>query len=96
MSRAGQITLVKSVLNNILIINVQLEMLSTRIHKELDEAIKDVCTGRGGGKHKRRIRLMNWKILCKPKEMGGAGLKMAKVMNRALLAKLDWWVMAQG
>lgn len=39
---------------------------------------------------KRRIHLVAWDKLCRPKERGGIGLKRASEMNKALLAKLGW------
>lgn len=36
------------------------------------------------------MHLINWEVLCRPKEVGGVGLKCAATMNKALLIKLAW------
>lgn len=41
---------------------------------------------------RRKVLLLSWDTLCKPKEMGGVGLRTTKMMNKALLAKLAWRV----
>lgn len=44
----------------------------------------------GASSRGRGVHLINWEILCLPKEQGGANLKPSKDMNRALMAKLAW------
>ena len=34
--------------------------------------------------------LVSWGKICKPKSEGGLGIRLAKEMNIALLAKLSW------
>jgi len=34
--------------------------------------------------------MVAWERLCKPKREGGLGIRSAKEMNNALLAKLGW------
>lgn len=71
VSRAGRITLAKSVLNNILIFFMQLEKLPSRIHKEINRLVRRCVLGDSpAGK---RVHLVYWETLCKPKEMGGVG-----------------------
>lgn len=38
----------------------------------------------------RLARKYIWRILCKAKEEGGVGIRKAKEMNNALLARLGW------
>src|SRR4051812_11970252 len=44
----------------------------------------------GNAEGRRGIHLLDWDSLCKPKDFGGANLKSAMDMNRALMAKLAW------
>jgi len=43
-----------------------------------------------GGGTKRKYHLVKWKIITKPKEKGGLGVKDLKKMNVSLLCKC-WW-----
>lgn len=47
-------------------------------------------------KSKRRIHSISWNNLCKPKSFGGLGMRKSYEMSRALLAKLEWWVLTHG
>ena len=40
--------------------------------------------------HKRKLHMVGWKKITKPKKEGGLGLQSAKEKNIALLAKLNW------
>lgn len=44
----------------------------------------------GGGGRERKIHLINWDMLCRPKERGDVGLKKVVAMNKALLSKFAW------
>lgn len=46
----------------------------------------------GSTEEKRKVHLLNWDKVCKPKNMGGLGLREARDMNIALLSKLVWKV----
>lgn len=39
---------------------------------------------------KKKQHLLAWKKGCRPKQEGGLGIRTAKVMNKALLAKVGW------
>lgn len=52
----------------------------------LDKATRNYVWGGHGGK--REVHLLRWEMLIKPKKLGGAGVKSAKEMNWAMLAKL--------
>lgn len=69
LSRAGRITLAKSVLNSITIFSMQLEKFPTYVHKEIDKLVQRCVCGEMGDQ--RRIHYISWNILCKPKELGG-------------------------
>lgn len=50
----------------------------------------------GGGEwsNEKKIHLVNWDILTKPKRMEGVRLRKASLMNHALLSKLAWRVLS--
>lgn len=93
LSRAGRITLAKSVMNSIPIFYMQLEKLPSELNKEIDRAIRRCVWGEF--RSERKTHLLNWDILCRPKAMGGVGLRKASLLNRALLTKLAWRVLNQ-
>lgn len=47
----------------------------------------------GSTAERKRIHLVSWNRLTKPKELGGLNLKAAKEMNWVLLAKLAWRIL---
>ena len=46
----------------------------------------------GSTNEKRRIHLVGWEKVIRPKEEGGLEIQLAKAKNLALLAKLNWCV----
>lgn len=93
LSRAGRLTLAKSVLSNMGAFHMQMQKLSTKMHKELDSAVRQCIWGSTAG---RRIHLLSWETLRKPKEESGDGLRRASDMNKSLLAKLGWHILTCG
>lgn len=94
LSRAARLTLAQSVLSNMGIFHMQLQRLPRRVHMELDKAIKN-CV-RGSTTTCKEVHLLNWNVLCSPKEEGEAGLMKAEDMNKALLIKLGWRLLTGG
>lgn len=88
LSRAGRLTLAKSVLASLPIFQMQLEKLPAWVHKNLDKAVRSCIWGGYDGK--RGVHLLSWEVLTKAKVDGGANIRRAKEMNWALLAKLAW------
>lgn len=88
------LTLAKSVINTMDVFQKQVQKMPSRVLKELDRAVRH-CVWGDTTEH-RKIHLINWEILCRPKERGGFGLKRAEGMNKALLAKLGWRLLTQG
>lgn len=91
LSREGRLTLAQYVVGSMPIFNMQLERLPGWVHKELDKSTRKCVWGSVEGK--KRNHLLDWKCLCKPRELGSAGLKSASEMNQAMMAKLAWRVL---
>lgn len=87
LSKAGRITLERTVLNVIPIFQMQLEIFPSHIHRELDKSCRDCIWG--DDNHNKKIHMISWENLCKPKEPDGSGFQKAENMNKALLSKLS-------
>lgn len=93
LSRAGRLTLAKSVLSGMSVFHMQIQRLLTKVHKELDGAVRQCIYG--SSVEKRSIHLLNWDTLCKSKADGGAGLQRSEHMNKAMLSKLAWRMLTE-
>src|SRR3954467_9520345 len=65
LSRAGRLTLARSVLSSLPIFQMQIEKLPGWVHKALDKAVRSCIWGGYGGK--RGVHLINWEKLTKTK-----------------------------
>lgn len=72
LSRAGRLTLARSVLGGIGIFQMQIQQMPTCFHKEMDKYMRQCVWGSSPAN--KKIHLLNWDTLCKPKKHGGAGL----------------------
>lgn len=78
----------KSVLNTILVYYMQTNIIPNSVCENLDKIFINFIWGsieEGKGTH-----LIAWEELCKPKNVGGLGLRRAKHMNQGLLMKVGW------
>ncbi|GLT42706.1 hypothetical protein SLA2020_166920 [Shorea laevis] len=88
LSRAGRVTLVKSVLSAIPNYYMQGSYLPEATHKELDSLSRQIIWGSTTGK--RKANLVSWDRLAQPKSTGGLGIKSSKEANQASMAKAPW------
>ena len=88
LSLAGRITLTKSVLSSIPVHTMSSIALPVSTLIQLDKIARSFIWGSGEGIRKQH--LVSWEKICKPKREGGLGIRSAKEMNIALLAKLGW------
>ena len=49
----------------------------------------------GSTDERKKMHMVSWDKVCRPKDLGGLGLYSAKARNLALLAKLNWRVMEE-
>lgn len=88
LSLAGQATLIKSVTYSILVYAMQTSKLPTSICDAIDKCNMGFLWS--DTKQKRRILLVNWKEVCKPKDNRGLDKRSMRQANIALLFKLEW------
>ncbi|CAN1122078.1 Putative ribonuclease H protein At1g65750 [Linum perenne] len=92
LSLAGRVTLASSVLNSIPSYIMQTAFLPVYLCDQIDKKIRNFIWGSTKGS--RRIHNVNWQIVCKPKCLGGLGLRSARDLNKAFLMKLVWGVLS--
>lgn len=88
LSLAGRITLTKFVLSSIPVHTMSTIALPTSTLDQIDKIARYFIWGSSEGNRKQH--LVAWESVCKPKREGGLGVRSAKEMNLALLAKLGW------
>lgn len=49
----------------------------------------------GGSEDRRKMHLVSWDIVTKPKNLGGLGIRSMRQANAAFLTKLGWRVLAE-
>lgn len=49
----------------------------------------------GNTPSQRKVYLVNWEVLCRPKDVGGLGFKSVHPMNKPFLLKLGWQVLTK-
>ncbi|OMO85295.1 reverse transcriptase [Corchorus capsularis] len=88
LSTAGRLVLTQSVLESIPAYSMQCRALPASICNEIDQICRNFLWGEEEGK--KKLHLLNWKDVTKPKYAGGLGLKEARLFNKAILGKLVW------
>ncbi|KAK9986163.1 hypothetical protein SO802_031114 [Lithocarpus litseifolius] len=85
---AGRTILVKFVMAAIPNYVMQGAALSAHLCDKLDKINKDFLWG--SSSEKRKLQLVGWNKIVKPKEEGGLGIQSVRGRNLALLSKLNW------
>jgi ribonuclease HI len=93
LSPAGRVVLVQSVTSAIPAYYMQNVALPTKICSKLDKINRDFIWG--STVEKKKMHMISWDKVCRPKDLGGLGLYTTKSRNIALLAKLNWRVMEE-
>lgn len=88
LSMAGRLTLIQAVNSSIPTYAMQTTKLPTATCSQLDKLNRNFLWG--DTTEKKKIHLLNWNKVCKPKANGGLGLKKTADMNSAMLAKTSW------
>ena len=88
LSFAGRTMLIKSVMATIPNHVMQGVALRSQLCEKLDKINRDFLWG--SSTEKKKLHLVGWSKVIKPKEEGGLGIQAAQAKNIALLAKLNW------
>ncbi|CAN1762528.1 Putative ribonuclease H protein At1g65750 [Linum perenne] len=88
LSLAGRVTLAHSVLNTLPSYAMQTASLPASILNAIDCRIRRFVWG--GSNEKKKIHLVAWDVICRPKSQGGLGLRKAMELNGAFTMKLGW------
>ncbi|CAN1788669.1 Putative ribonuclease H protein At1g65750 [Linum perenne] len=93
LSLAGRVTLASSVLNAIPSYVMQTAFLPVHVCEVINKRIRDFVWGSVQGN--RRIHNINWETVCKPKNLGGLGLRSARELNQDFLMKIVWGLVSR-
>jgi ribonuclease HI len=93
LSPTGRMILVQSVTSAIPAYYMQNVALPIRICSNLDKLNKDFLWGSTADR--KKMHMISWDKVCRPKDLGGLGLYSTKSRNLALLAKLNCRVMEE-
>ncbi|CAA7012924.1 unnamed protein product [Microthlaspi erraticum] len=88
LSMAGRVTLTKSVISSIPIHSMSTIMLPQSTLAKLDQLSRGFIWGSNG--ETRKQHLVAWSRVCQLKNDGGLGIRSAKEMNLAMIAKMGW------
>lgn len=91
MSRTARLILIQSVISTIPYYYMQTGKIPESTVKELEKLNRDFLWGDSDGQ--KRIYPLAWKLVCRPKDCGGLGVRRLTDMNNALLIKLGWRMM---
>ncbi|CAN1132937.1 Putative ribonuclease H protein At1g65750 [Linum perenne] len=91
LSMAGRVSLALFDLNSLPTYAMQTTLLPVEISNEIDRKIRSFIWDSKNGE--RKVHLVNWDTVCKPKSQGGLGLRSARELNQAFLMKLIWGMM---
>lgn len=88
LSKAGKLTLIKSVLLSIPVYYFSLFMAPQFVIKQIEKSIRDFLwhDGDNGKKH----YWVNWGKVGEPLDHGGLGIRRLKLMNKSILSKWCW------
>ncbi|XP_024042019.1 uncharacterized protein LOC112099143 [Citrus clementina] len=88
LSLVGRVTLAQSVLQAILIYAMQTTYLPSSVRIKIDQLCRRFIWSGAGSQ--RKLSLVSWDNIYRPKSNGGLGFKDMDLMNKALLMKVAW------
>ncbi|CAJ2647958.1 unnamed protein product [Trifolium pratense] len=88
VSLGGRIVLLNAVLNAIPIFYLSFIKIPVLVWKKVRRIQREFLWGSKGGRN--RISWVKWDTVCKPKKLGGLGVRDIRAVNISLLAKWRW------
>ncbi|KAL4338389.1 hypothetical protein AHAS_Ahas12G0205300 [Arachis hypogaea] len=88
LSFVGRCTLMQSVLSTIPNYCMQTMKIPMTVCAKIDKLCRDFLWG--SSEDDRKIHLLSWEKICKPKEEGGLEIRRAQEINQLFLMKLAW------
>ena len=88
LSFAGRLVLTQAVTTTIPNYAMQCSALPAKITSNLDRLSRNFFWG--SSDNKKKLHLVGWSKVTRPKKEGGLGIQAARAKNIALLAKLNW------
>ncbi|GJU91627.1 hypothetical protein Tco_1304050 [Tanacetum coccineum] len=93
LSYAGRLQLISSVLASMQNYWASVYLIPKIVVKEIDKVMKNFLQSHGGS-NGRKAKIA-WKVVCRPKDQGGLGIKPLREWNEVLLMKHIWKIMEQ-
>lgn len=93
LSLAGRVTLAKSTITTMASYAMQTAKIPRIICDDIDKRTRRFIWG--GTEDHRRVHLLSWEQLQKPRDQGGLGVRSARQANSAFLTKLGWRVLTE-
>lgn len=90
---AGRATLVQSSLSTMPMYAMQSTKLPRSTCDDIDRMSRRFLWG--GDEDRRKVHLVSWQNVTKPKMEGGLGFRSMRQVNAAFLAKLGWRLLAE-
>ncbi|KAJ4806341.1 RNA-directed DNA polymerase (reverse transcriptase)-related family protein [Rhynchospora pubera] len=87
LSQAGKVVLIKSVIEPMVLYGIAGGPLPDSTVQKLNQKIRSFFWGCNGS---RRMQLLSWGVITKPKMKGGLGLRDISVINGAAVMKILW------
>ncbi|CAN1850207.1 Putative ribonuclease H protein At1g65750 [Linum perenne] len=72
---------------------MQTAFLPVSLCDKIDSKIRSFIWGSSNGV--RKLHNVNWNTVCKPKSLGGLGLRSARELNQAFLMKVAWGIVSR-
>nr|BAE79385.1 unnamed protein product [Ipomoea batatas] len=90
LNMAGRRVLVQASLATVPTYTMQVMALPVSTCNEIDKTCRNFLWGHDT--NTRKLHSVNWAEICKPRNEGGLGLRMARDFNRAFLTKMAWQI----
>lgn len=85
--------MVQAVTNQMAVFHMQNSHIPAGVRKQIEKMQRDFIWNEEDGK--RKLHAIGGDLLCKPKEVGGYGLRDCATMDDALIARIGWNVVAK-